>query len=276
MGVLDQLRGEADIKQESEFQALNTQETLEAVYQEKILPQMQKTFTFLKEIVEHLGYLEKAIEIADYSQKFPEIGMLMQKDYQINTDSYGGFSDFDKIKQINVNFVCAGQGSFDYRLEGRARIESEVAFLNSKNVPFDWNQFVDKKGIEAAKFTIVRTIPVRFRFEADIENSKIKLLINNHEYFNVYNKSFDPSEINEALLDEVIRFMLRKDSDFIRLDINNQDKQRIQKKAEALQMQQAQWLEEIHIEEQHQCGAEAENEGSLFKRINLFGKRKHS
>ncbi len=276
MSILDQLRGEADIKQESEFQALNTQQKLEAAYQEKILPRMQKTFMFLREVVEHLGYLEKAIEIANYSHKFPEIGTLTQQDYQINTDGYGGFADFDKIKQINVNFVCAGQGSFSYRLEGRSRIESEVAFLNSKNVPFDWNQFVDRNGVEAAQFTITRKIPVRFRFEADIETSKIKLLINNHEDFSVYKKLFDPDEINEALLDEVIRFMLRKDSDFIRLDINNQDKRRIQKKAEALQMQQAQWLEEIHIEEQHEREADAENEGSLFRRIHLFGKRKHS
>lgn len=276
MGILNQLRDEANIKQESEFQALNTQQLLEAAYQEKILPKMQKTFTFLKEIVEHLAYLEQAIKVTNYSQRLPEIGGLMQEDYQINTDGYGGFSDFDKIKQINVNFVCAGQGAFNYRLEGRSRIESEVAFLNSKNVPFDWNQFVDKSGLEAAQFTITRKIPVRFRFEADIENSKIKLLINNHEDFNVYNKSFEPDEINEPLLDEVIRFMLRKDSDFIRLDINNQDKQRIQKKAEALQIQQAQWLEEIHVEEQHEREADAENEGSLFRRINLFGKRKHS
>jgi hypothetical protein len=275
MGILDQLRDEANVKQESEFQELNTQQLLEAAYQENILPRMQKTFTFFKEVVEHLAYLEQAIKIADYSQRFPEIGALTQEDYQINTDGYGGFADFDNIKQINVNFVCAGQGSFSYRLEGRNRIESEVSFLHSKNVPFDWNQFVDKNGVEAAQFTITRKIPVRFRFEADIENSKIKLLINNHEDFSVYNKLFEPDEINEALLDEVIRFMLRKDSDFIRLDINNQDKQRIKKKAEALQIQQAQWLEEIHIEEQHEREADTENEGSLFRRINLFGKRKH-
>ncbi len=273
MGILDQLRDEANIKQESEFQSLNNQQSLEATYQENILPKMQKTFTFLKEIVEHLAYLEQAIKITDYSQRFPEIGALTQENYQINTDGYGGYADFDKIKQINVNFVCAGQGAFNYRIEGRTRIESEVAFLNSKNVPFEWNQFVDNKGIEAAQFTITRKIPVRFRFEADIENTKIKLLINNHEDFSVYNKAFEPDEINEELLDEVIRFMLRKDSDFIRLDINNLDKQRIQKKAEALQVQHAQWLEEIHVEKEHE-EHEAENEGSLFRRINLFGKRK--
>ncbi|MDQ7091527.1 MAG: hypothetical protein Q9M50_12990 [Methylococcales bacterium] len=273
MSIINQLRNEANLKQETEFAETTVQQQQDQAYQELILPKMQKTFTFLKEIIGHLGYLEKAIEIEDYSQKFPEIGGLTQQDYQINTDGYSGFSDFDKIKQINVTFVCVGKGSFDYGLEGRSRIESEVAFLHSKNIAFDWNQFVNKNGVDAAQFTITRKIPVRFRFEADTNHSKIKLLINNHEDFNVYSKAFDPDEINDELLDEVIRFMLRKDSDFIRLDINNQDKLRIQKKAEALQMQQAQWLEEINVEEQ-EVATQDTHSSKFFSRINLFTKQK--
>lgn len=250
MSILDQLKAEATLKQESEFAELNAQQQLDNIYQANILPKMQKTFTFLKEIVEHLAYLEKGVEIADYSEKYPEIGALVQKDYKINTDGYGGLADFDRIMQVNVTFVCEGRGSFSYELQGRNRIEREVAFLNSKNVPFDWNQFVNSSGIESASFSITRRIPVRFKFEVDFENSKIKLLINNHIDFSVYSKVFEPEEVDEELLDEVIRFMLRKDCDFIRLDMDNMDKKRIQQKAEEAQMQQAKWLEEIQIEEE--------------------------
>lgn len=274
MGILDQLRDEANLKQESEFAEIDEQQKLENEYQAHILPKMQKTFTFLKEIIEHLGYLDKAIEIEDYSHDYPQIGHLVQKEYSINTDGYGGFSSFDRIMQINVNFFCVGRGSFTYELEGKTRIEREVGFLHSKNVPFDWNQFVNSNGVEAARFTITRKIPVRFKFEVDFENSKIRLLINNHENFSVYKKTFEPSEVDEELLDEVIRFMLRKDSDFIRLDINNQDKERIQKKAEEMQMQQAKWLEEIHIEEEQERQHQEESDSKFFQRIKAFGRRK--
>ncbi len=274
MGILDQLRDEANLKQESEFAEIDEQQKLENEYQANILPKMQRTFTFLKEIIEHLGYLDKAIEIADYSQDYPQIGHLVQKDYSINTDGYGGFSSFDRIMQINVNFTCAGRGSFTYELEGKNRIEREVGFLHSKNVPFDWNQFVNSAGVESARFTITRKIPVRFKFEVDFEKSKIRLLINNHENFSVYKKTFEPQEVDEELLDEVIRFMLRKDSDFIRLDINNQDKERIKKKAEEMQMQQAKWLEEIHIEEEQEKQQQEESDSKFFNRIKSFGKRK--
>lgn len=275
MGILDQLRDESTLKQASEFTQLDEQQQLENSYKENILPKMQRTFTFLKEIIDHLAYLEKDVEIEDYSQRYPQIGKLAQSGYKISTDGYGGFADFERIMQININFSCIGHGSFKYELEGRGRVEREVAFLHSKNVPFDWNQFVSKSGVETGSFTITRKIPIRFKFDVDFKRSKIKLLINNHEDFSVYKKIFEPHEVDEELLDEVIRFMLRKDSDFIRLDINNQDKQRIKKKAEALQAQQAKWLEEIHVEEKEKEEEEkTSNDSRFFNRFTAFGRKK--
>lgn len=283
MGILDQLRSERSSKEESEFAAASVKAQLENEYQTKILPKMQKIYLFMKEIVEHLSYLEKAIEVADYCQRFPEMGALSQTDYKINTDGYGGLADFNRIMQVNVLFNCVGRGSFSYEVEGKTKIEQEIAFLNSKNVPLKWNQYINSRGVEAATFNVSRKIPVRFRFEVDYNNSKIKLLIHNHENFNVYKETFDPEKVDEALLDEVIRFMLRQDSDFIRLDITNQDKQRIQKKAEEEQQQLAKWLEEIKIEEAkakekeeraHTNLAEKLGESVLFTRIKSLTKKK--
>ncbi len=271
MSILDQLRDEANNKQESEFSTAKSQETLEQEYQTRILPKMQKTFTFLKEIIEHLNYLQTGVEIKNYSHKYPQIGALTQKNYAINTDNYGGFANFDRIMQVNVNFACVGKGIFHYKLEGHRRIEQEVAFLHSKNLPFDWNQFVSAKGTDTATFKLTREIPVRFRFEVDLDNTKIKLLIYNHDDFSTYNKVFAPEEVNDALLDELIRYMLRKDSEFIRLDINHVDKQRIQKEAEDLQLQQAKWLEEINIEED-----QVENEGIDSEESHFFNRLKSS
>ena len=279
MGILDQLRSEANLKQESEFAVANNQQHLELEYKTRILPKMQRVYLFLKEIVDHLSYLEKAIEIKDYCQRYPQIGALSQTDYKINTDGYGGLADFNRIMQVNVLFNCVGRGDFSYEVEGKTRIEQEIAFLNSKNVPLKWNQFISGRGVETATFTITRKIPVRFRFEVDYNNSKIKLLIHNHENFNVYKKTFEPEDVNESLLDEISRFMLRQDSDFIRLDITSQDKQRIQKKAEEEQQQLAKWLEELKVEEEKEKErAEREKAGLTEKLAEsvLFNRIKSS
>jgi hypothetical protein len=283
MGILDQLRSERSSKEESVSAAANIQEQLESEYKANILPKMQKIYTDLREVVEHLSYLEKAIEIPDYCQRFPQMGALSQTDYKINTDGYGGLADFNRIMQVNVIFNCIGKGEFSYEVEGKTRIEQEIAFLNSKNVPLKWNQYINSRGVEAAVFNISRKIPVRFKFEVDYNRSKIKLLIHNHENFNVYIKTFEPAEVNESLLDEVIRFMLRQDSDFIQLDITSQDKQRIQKKAEEEQQQLAKWLEEVKIEEAQEKIKEEKNraglaeklgESVIFTRIKSIAKKK--
>lgn len=267
MGVLDQFKNESSGKSEQE--SVTEQQKLEYEYQTHLLPKMQKTYLFFKEIVDHLNYLEKPIEIEEYSHDYPQMGVLKQVNYKINTDGYSGLADFNRIMQINITFTCQGDGDFSYSLEGKAHVEEAVSFLHARNIPFVWNQYVAAKGVDAATFTITRKIPVRFRFEVDYPQSKIRLLINNHENFNVYSKTFEASAINELLLDEVIRFMLRQDGDFIRLDIISQDKLRIQKKAEEEQLQRAKWLEEIKVEEAKK-ESQAGGESMFFSRIKSF------
>ncbi len=267
MGVLDQLRNEATRKQESEFSSSIEGQRLEHEYQTAILPKMQKTYHFLKEIVDHLNYLEKAVEVKGYSNSYRQFGTLFQTKYQINTDGYSGVGDFNRIMQINVTFVCQGLGEFRYSVEGNAQVEQEVAFLHSKHIPFTW-----RRGVEKASFTVTRRIPVRFKFEVDFNNSKINLFINNHENFNAYSKTFEPEAVNDALLDEIVRFMLRQDSDFIRLEITSHDKHRIQKRVEEERRLRDKLLEEIKRQEAKAADSRAEY--VLFKKIKLLAWKK--
>ncbi len=267
MGVLDQLRNEATRKQESEFSSTIEGQRLEHEYQTDILPKMQKAYHFLKEIVDHLNYLEKAVEVKHYSNSYRQFGTLTQTNYKINTDGYSGVGDFNRIMQVNVTFVCQGVGEFVYSVEGKAQIEHEVAFLHSKHIPFTW-----KRGIQKAAFTVTRRIPVRFKFVVDFNNSKINLLINNYENFNAYSKTFAPEAVNDALLDEVVRFMLRQDSDFIRLEITGQDKLRIQKKVEEERRLRDKLQEEIRVQEAKTKDSRIDL--AFFKQIKLLAGRK--
>ncbi|MDD5277675.1 MAG: hypothetical protein PHR16_16535 [Methylovulum sp.] len=269
MGILDRLRNEATSKQESEFSSSVAEQRLEHEYQANILPKMQKTYRFLKEIVDHLNYLEKAVEVKGYSNNYRQLGTLFQTNYKINTDGYSGVGDFNRIMQVNVSFVCQGVGTFGYSLEGKSQIEHEVAFLHSKHIPFTWKRGLNKA---VAAFTVTRRIPILFKFEVDFINSQINLLINNHENFNVYSKAFSPEAINDALLDEVVRFMLREDSDFIRLEITSQDRQRIQKKVADEQRLREQLLAEI--KKQEMKIRDAHNEHLFFRQIKLLTGKK--
>ncbi len=267
MGILDQLKQEAAQKKQQEQTQVNLQKQRDDFYRAEILPAMQKAFRFMKELVEYLNFLEHDIEVEQYSARYPQFGPLKQQNYKIFTDNHGGFADFDRLMQINVCFFCVGFGSFSYNLESQNRIEREVAFLTSRNVNFDWKLLDGRSAMHSACFTIARKIPVRFKFEVDYEQSKIQLLINNHEDFNVYKKTFTPEEINDELLDEIARFMLRKDSDFIRLDISSSHRRQIRNLVEQHRKQELTLMREIHAEQRS-----ADTDKSLSSRLKQLVK----
>jgi hypothetical protein len=275
MGVLEQLRGQVHGKQDDELGQRHIEQELAARYKDAILPKMQSIFVFMKEMVQHLTYLEQSIFVDDYSSKYPQLGRLIQTDYKINTDGILGYVDLGKLMQINVSFFCLNEGAFNYNLQGKSLIEQEVAFLSAHKVPFEWKYFQGVGAAQNASFIVTRKIPVRFKFEVDYAASDIKILINNHENFGVYNKSFKPEQIDDDLLDEVARFMLRQDSDFIRLEISSEHRNRIRRKLEETRQEYEAWLSQIHRDEAlAPQSAERRKVGKLFKALGGFKKHK--
>ena len=225
MSILDELRDESRQKKQQDSASKNQDELLEESYQASILPKMQESFSYFKELIEHLKFTETVVEVENYNIRSKPTGLLTQKNYRINTDGFGGFADYDRLMEINLSFSCEGEGSVCYEIEGKNRIEQEVALLHSKNLQFRWENQHRAKNKRLAMFTISKKIPVRFRIEVDYKNSKIILLIHNHEDLKVYQKSFTANEMTQEVFDEISRYMLRKDSDCLHLEISNINKQ---------------------------------------------------
>jgi len=134
LSILDQLRKEADEKKTSDQQKVDLKQLQAQRYKIEILPKMQEIFKYMQELVKYLNYLEVPVQVKDYSSRYPQLGSLMQKDYRISTDGFGGLADIDKLKHINVTFYCEGEGTFDYVVRGKVDIENEIAFLHSRRL----------------------------------------------------------------------------------------------------------------------------------------------
>jgi len=220
MGILDELRSDAEQKKGGELKQEDNKKVLEDAYLHDILPAMQSIFKYLKELVDHLNYVGVAVKVMQYSPRYSQLGVLKQQNYKLSTDSFGGFGDFNRLMQINLSFFCYADGHFTYKVEGRDRIDQEVSFLHSRKVPSEWANAQGSRSMQAATFKIFKNIPVRFRFEVDYNNSQIKLIINNHENFGVQKEIYQAAEINSELLDKIARFLLRKDNDFLKLEMS--------------------------------------------------------
>jgi len=268
MGILDQLRKQADQKKSSEKQEIAQNKQQAQVYKTEIAPKMQEIFQYTQELVEYLNYLEVPIQIEHYSDRFPKLGVLAQKDYKINTDGYGGFADIDKLMQINIIFYCIGSGSFQYTVQTKAAIEQEIAFFHAKRLKTKTQRVPSTGRDEVAKFIVERIIPVHLRFEVDYKQSKIKVIINNHTNFSNYAESWSASQIDAKFLDTLARYILRKDTDFISLGMTDEYREQLRKKLARIQKNEEQAFlamarEQKQLEEQDQ-------QKKLFNKLKAF------
>lgn len=234
MGILDQLREKADEKKSAEQQQIDLKQLREQRYKKYILPKMQEILKYMQELVKYLNYLEVPVQVEEYSTRYPKLGPLMQQDYRISTDGFGGLADEDKLRHINITFFCAGEGAFDYVVRSKVDIEHEIAFLHAKRLLFKTQRIPGHKKESALKFVVQRKIPVRLRFEVDYDNSLIKVLIHNYAHFSVYTESWEAEAIDHEFLDMVSRYLLRKDSEFIKPNITDEDREILRKKLAAI------------------------------------------
>jgi len=225
MGILDELRDETERKKIVDHNQTISNDNIASIYKNEILPKMQDIFHFFKEIVNHLQYLQNPIEVIDYSEKYPMLGQLVQRNYKLSTDKHGGMVHFDKLKEIHLRYFYVGEGIMDYTVKNQADVEQQIQFLTAKKVPFEWSRQHNSIEKSSAIFQIERKIPVKINFTVDYDNSLINLDILNHHNFSYIKKSYKASEITEVFLDQLVKFLLRKKNNFIKEEMNEQERE---------------------------------------------------
>ncbi|MFK5987042.1 MAG: hypothetical protein QM479_16665 [Pseudomonadota bacterium] len=225
MGILDELRDEAERKKIVEQQQTISSEKLEEIYQQNLLPKMQKIFDFFKEIVNHLQYLQDPIKVENYSNKYAQLGDLIQQDYKLSTDQYGGMGHYNSLKTIYLRFYCIGEDIMEFDVKTQADIEHQINFLTSKKISFDWSRHYSSVESSSATFRVKRKIPVKINFTVNYEQSLIQLEIFNHHNFGHIKRSYKSDEINDDFLDQLAKFLLRKKNDFIEIEMSHEERE---------------------------------------------------
>lgn len=277
MSALDELRKKAEEKKAAELQDKLISEQLEENYQSKLLPKMQLFYDTLNETINHLSFLEEPIIAKNYSTRYPQFGDLLQTNYKINTDGRSGLASYDRLMEINLNFVCEGKGDFTYPVTSKYLIEQEVSFLQANRLNFDWKHLTPRDGKAYANFTVKRYVPVRFRIEVVYELSRLKLTIENHENLETYSKDFSHEQLDDNFLDILLNYFLRKDNRLlvklggISAEHKTAIKSAVHKNFYNFQQEQAQLLEKIKFEDDPKLQPTAPGKKIEFVK-NLFSK----
>jgi len=267
MGILDDLREETVRRKEHDKEERSKRQTLEDVYRQEILPQMQRIYAYLDELTGHLNYIKPQITVSCYDAEVRGLGDLQQLDYKVGTDGRGGIGKLDELVDVALSFSCLGEGEVKYDLEGGDRIERECHQLHTQGMKFDVVRHANADGANPrGSFVAQRKVPIQVRFTVDNEAARIVLAILNFDGLETRRFTLQPAQIDDAFLDDFGKYILRKDNRFMVFDLSEEHRQEIRRK-----------LMEDRQAREREAGASAGTERGGSKSaplIGLFRKRR--
>jgi len=225
---LKSLKTESSSLRQTQAQEEARIEAIRKLYKQDVNPRLQKLYRFLKQVVDHLNFLNKNI-VADY--KFPVIGAVKnfkQSNYITTVD------DTDEIGRIELLFNCLLEKPIVRVIQSTAEVTKLKDFLGEHLIHFDSHTSYSPSGRAiGVRFEIESQIPVQFTFTVEMDTLDIDLDIYNFLHIGHHRITFRPHELNNDLNDRIGKFIVRQDLGLIKLGMTGEDKEKIRKAIEA-------------------------------------------
>ena len=259
MGLLDDLRKQStDLKKSHADNAAYQAERLE-IYKTKIHPAMTAIYTHVNEVLEHLNFVKPTI-IAPYTLTAAGIQRnLKQHSYKIVTDSS------DEMKQIILTFYCSDEENVEFEIENKKNIEKHIEYLQRYNLQFTTQKYKDNlHEVSFAKFNLESKVKITIVVEGDIQNSCIHLKFNNFQGLGLLKREVQAEQVTEEFLDEMGKYLIRESFNFMKLDLPEQDRKRLQQKIRQEGMRRRLEMLEAEKIEKEQDAEQANKKKKLF------------
>lgn len=261
MGLLDDLKKQAEAKKATEQQAALTQQELEKYYQDNIHPGMLNIYNYLNEMISHLNYLEHPT-IARYPfLPGNQLTELTQGEYKAVIDST------NTTKDITLSFECGFAKDLIVDVEGKDRIESYSDILKEYKIKFERRDEKDADyKLVRSHFRVIGPVYAMVNFVGDIEKSCVNLFMRNIERPGLIKHTLKPEHLNDDFMDRLAKYLIRESDDFLKLDIDDSAKDEIRKKLQEAQQQREQEL----MEAEQRIREEEEAEKNKRTRFETF------
>jgi hypothetical protein len=209
LGLLDQLRRQAEIRQREIHSALAERTAInEAVDQA-----LKHIFFFLHELVQQLNIVKPGI---------PRDYLLVEQHVLNCLDWQEGFADYRTQSQsagalvelVTFSYHLKGKGSLQIERDG-ASVERFRSTLFDFGLPFTCKEFKNERHyVERADFDIRADVSVSARWRADFAKGVILLETRNLERLGSALHTVRPRAVDQALLDDFGRLVLGQPNRF--------------------------------------------------------------
>ena len=264
MSLLDDLKKEAEERLATDT-AEQEQLRREAAYRESLRPAMLRILNYLAELTDQLKLLETDVR-QDYT--LPGIGLaknLLQGGYVVNADST------ENTKTIRLRFNCTDEREREFAVKPKDKADETRDFLESQVMRYaEWPIRDPVQGVIGLNFQLAVKVDVNFIFKADLDQMAITLIIANFSNFKVEKSVVQPERVDDAWLDNLGNYLLRRRKNLYELEITDNDKAAIRDKLEQAQRQREKEMQEALQREQEEL--EEARKNSLIGKLKSFAK----
>lgn len=220
MSIINNLRKQASDRQAEEEAAAKRQTQLKEYYQQEIQPRLIGLYRNMLELVQHLNYLQPDVRVMYPFNAEGNRLQLSQANYVVEIDS------LDNTQDIAFSCRCKGKRELLFQTGDPQLVDKHEDFLKHYNFKYQCRRHKNEKHqVIGADFSVATDIAVRLRFQADIENQCVRLTVVNLPNLGSRHFQLRPRQLDDPFLDELGRFILRENDEFLSLDISDTEKE---------------------------------------------------
>ena len=265
MGLLDDLKNQAETLRAKEQQGEGGSGDNTQFYEKEIHPQMKEIYDFLNEMVENLNFV-KPETIVNYPI-YPggEKQAFHQGKYNLVIDSP------QLIKDIKLTCKAELDKPVKLRVKGEDNVKKLFDILASYKIQAKRKDFNDKSyKLTHSDIIIEGPLNISIQFIGSDDSSYIQLLLTNFEGPGAIKRNIDLKNINQDFLDKLGRYILREDIKLFALDISEKDKQAIREMVEKERAKREQEIAEM----ERRAAEEEEKQKNTSGLRKFFNKNK--
>ncbi|MBD3619575.1 MAG: FHA domain-containing protein [Chromatiales bacterium] len=228
MGVLDELKQRAEQLKAEEARAAEQQAERLAQARDVLSPTLARLHAYLAELVQQLEVVQPKVPVDFRIRDVGVLEGLLQGGYRVSRDG-----DAQSTQRVSFSCLLESRRHYRFELSIPGQVDNWLTQLRAQGLKVDHAQVLEENSIgHRVWINIAGHVPVRLRFEADIGNESILLLIQNYEEMGESRHRIRPEQIDEAFFDELGRYILRKPNRFLKLEVPAEVRDRLRRRIE--------------------------------------------
>jgi hypothetical protein len=216
VGLLDELENEAQRRKSEEDSAIALKVARESAYRTTLEPAMGALLAYLRELVAKLKVLQPKIAIRHKLAGYGDVVGYVEHEYEVHEHR------LPSAKEITLSFFCAVAPSEcpTIQVEGANRVRALSTLFQRHRLGAPLAPVKDSTGeIVSATFKAKGRIPLTAVFSADTMTGQLRLTFTNFDDLSAVTKNVAPENVNEALYDEIGRYVMREPTRLLREEL---------------------------------------------------------